>query len=144
MSHRKLHAAMIGLVLFTGTLASPVLASPQKMVTQNADPTVVNQNQNTDSSRNATTVKWKLDMSKAKFHHLTSAEKVKFETFQNAIANQGMSPKDAAAKIGSTDFKLLNKKTGQYQIRLSKAHRVSFLIDQANQTVKVLQVGGHT
>ena len=144
MSHRKLHAVMIGLVLFTGTLASPVLASQQKMATQNANPTVVNKNQHPGISQNATTVRWKLDKSRATFTQLTNPEQKNFDIFQNAIASQGMSARDAAAKIRSADFKVLNKKTGQYQIRLSQANRATFLIDNTTHTVKILQVGGHT
>ena len=144
MSHRKFHVAMIGLALLSGTFASPVLATGAKVTSQNPNPTVVNKNQNTGNSRNATAVKWKLDKSKAKFAQLTPVEQTKFDTFQNAIAKEGMSPKDAAAKIGDADFKVLNQKTGQYQIRLSKANRVTFLIDNTNHTVKILQVGGHT
>ena len=49
-----------------------------------------------------------------------------------------MSAKDVAAKIGDADFKIINNKTGQYQIRLSQKNRVTFLINQNTHTVRIL------
>ncbi|BAZ08822.1 hypothetical protein NIES4071_06280 [Calothrix sp. NIES-4071] len=53
MSHRKFHAAVVGLVLFAGTVASPVLAAKSASLSQNVNTTVVNKKQNTASSSQA-------------------------------------------------------------------------------------------
>ncbi|MBW4430331.1 MAG: hypothetical protein KME28_00790 [Pelatocladus maniniholoensis HA4357-MV3] len=144
MSHRKFHAVMVGLVLFAGTFASPVLAGNSASSSQNVNTTVANKYQNTVSSSNDKSDKWKLDKKKAKFGQLTYLEQAKFDKFQNAIHHGGMSPRDAAAKIGDADYKVLNKKTGQCQIRLSQKNRVTFIVDHDSHTVRILQVGGHT
>ncbi|MEO1187275.1 MAG: hypothetical protein AAFX46_22570 [Cyanobacteria bacterium J06636_27] len=56
---------------------------------------------------------------------------------------QGISPKDAALKIGDTSFKLMKSHAGTYQLSLSQYNRVFFTIDYDNHTVKILQVGGN-
>jgi Mannan-binding protein len=76
----------------------------------------------------------------AKFKQLTPSEQARFDTFQNAIANRGLNPRDAARELGSADYKRLSG--NQYQIRLSQGNRVTFLVE--GYTVKILQVGGHT
>jgi mRNA-degrading endonuclease RelE of RelBE toxin-antitoxin system len=85
---------------------------------------------------------WRLDKTGAKFRELTKVEQAKFDIFQNAIANRGLSPKDAAAEVGDSNYKRLQG--NQYQIRLSQSNRVTFLVDDQNHVVKILQVGGHT
>jgi hypothetical protein len=141
--------AMIGLVLLAGISASPVLAGKPNVANNKPTPTVLNKNKKpptkaSNSNNHPTAITWTLDKSKAKFGQLTQAEQAQFDIFQNAIANQRMSPKDAAAKMGDADFKVLNKATGQYQIRLSQKNRATFIVDNANHKVTILQVGGHT
>jgi mRNA-degrading endonuclease RelE of RelBE toxin-antitoxin system len=147
MSHHKFHAVMVGLVLFAGTFASPILAGNSASPSQNVNTTVANKDkdQNTVSPSvcEPESVEWKLDKKKAKFGKLTKVEQAKFDQFKGAI-KEGMSPRDAAAKIGDADFKVLNKKINQYQIRLSHKNRVTFLVDHDSHTVTILQVGGHT
>ena len=69
---------------------------------------------------------------------LTSAEQGNLNTFMNAV-REGTHPKDAA-KSWDSDYKQLQ--SNQYQIRLSKKNRVTFLLE--GEVVKILQVGGHT
>ena len=106
--------AMIGLALLTGISGSSVLATSY-VANNNAKQTVVNKNQKPQSrastSNNhptATAVKWTLDKNKGKatYGQFTPAEQAKFDIFQNAIANEGLSPKDAAAKMGGADFNI--------------------------------------
>jgi mRNA-degrading endonuclease RelE of RelBE toxin-antitoxin system len=85
---------------------------------------------------------WKLDKTGATFKQLTPAEQAKFDIFQNAIANRGFSPSEAAGEAGNTDYKRLQG--NQYQIRLSQGNRATFTVDNNTHVVKILQVGGHT
>ncbi|MEH1840034.1 MAG: mannan-binding lectin [Nostoc sp.] len=85
---------------------------------------------------------WDLDKKGAVFNHLNDAEQRKFDTFQNAINNRGLSAKDAAHEIGDSDYKKLQG--NQYQIRLSRNNRVTFLVEDDTHIVKILIVGGHT
>jgi hypothetical protein len=86
---------------------------------------------------------WTLDKSEVDWDiELTQAEQAKFDIFQNAIQNDGMSPRDAANLAGDTNFKRLSD--GSYQIRLSQRARVKMWINWDAQTVRIVQVGGHT
>lgn len=73
---------------------------------------------------------------------LTKAEQKSFDIFQNAIHHDGVSPKDAAQWMGDANYKLLQKKTNLYQIRLSGGKRVTFTIEDKRAIIR--QVGGHT
>ncbi|VVQ14796.1 hypothetical protein PS918_05774 [Pseudomonas fluorescens] len=73
---------------------------------------------------------------------LTESEQTTFDTFQNLIKNQGLSPADAAKMAGDSNYKQLDNRFNIYQIRLSQKNRVLFEINDLN--VKVRQVGGHT
>ncbi len=87
---------------------------------------------------------WKIDKRSAKFGHLGVAAQATWDRFQNAV-NQGQHPTIAARQAGDTNHKVLNSsKIEQHQIRLSYSDRATFLVDDATQTVMVLQVGGHT
>jgi hypothetical protein len=87
---------------------------------------------------------WRIDKSSARFGHLGVAAQATWDRFQNAV-HQGMHPKRAAQKAGDTDFKLLGTlKVAQFQIRLSHGDRATFTVDESSQSIKVLQVGGHT
>jgi mRNA-degrading endonuclease RelE of RelBE toxin-antitoxin system len=143
MSHRKFNVAMMGLALLTGTFVSPALATKPTFTNQGENTTVVNSKQNIISTNNPKGITWKLDNNKAKVEKLTPVEQGRLEQFQNAIANQGMSAKDASATIGNANFKALKNRAGVYQIRLSQSNRVFFSIDRNIHTVKILQVGGH-
>ena len=87
-------------------------------------------------------VRWRLNKRGARFRKLTPAGQATFDRFQNAIANKGMNPVDAARLAGDTQYKRLQG--NQYQIRLSQKDRATFKIDRANHVVIILQVGGHT
>ncbi|MEL6457518.1 MAG: hypothetical protein AAFQ91_04610 [Cyanobacteria bacterium J06621_15] len=131
MYHHKFHVGLIGLVLLAGTFSAPAFAtkSSPRILTFN---TISNQ-----------TIRWKLDKSEVKIGKLTPLEKIKLHRFQNVIEKQGISPKDAALKIGDTSFKLMKSHAGTYQLSLSQYNRVFFTIDYDNHTVKILQVGGN-
>lgn len=74
---------------------------------------------------------------------MTEAEQKVFDVFQNAIHHFGMSPKDAAMLAGASNYKLLsNSKVDNFQVRLSKAQRVSGEIE--GKVAIIRQVGGHT
>ncbi|MFK0090990.1 RHS repeat-associated core domain-containing protein [Pseudomonas sp. NPDC090592] len=87
---------------------------------------------------------WTLDKSNVNFKEfvLTKAEQKSFDSFQNAIHNDGVSPRDAAKRMGDANYKLLQKKTNLYQIRLSGGKRVTFTIEDKRAIIR--QVGGHT
>lgn len=87
---------------------------------------------------------WALNKSNAQFKNsgLSNAEQRSFDTFQNAIHNFGLSPKNAASLVGGADYKQLDKNTNLYQIRLSQSQRVTFIVEGKVATIR--QVGGHT
>jgi hypothetical protein len=64
---------------------------------------------------------WTIDKSKATFSTVTKSEQEKWDTFQNAIQNQGMHPKEAAELIGDSKYTKLKGTDNQYEIRLSQA-----------------------
>ena len=73
---------------------------------------------------------------------LTTAEQDKLNAFMGAIQNDGKHPRTAAQEAGDTMYE--NLQGDQYQIRLSKANRATFTVDDDNERVTFLQVGGHT
>jgi len=144
MSTRTYRArfAMIGLFLLAGISGSPVLAATN-IASNSTSQTVVNNNQTKQLiARNRLVGVWNLDKSRARFGHLTRVEQEKFDIFQNAIHNEGVSPKEAADRMGDADYKRLQG--DQYQIRLSQRNRATFLVDNVHHIVTILQVGGHT
>ncbi len=56
--------------------------------------------------------------------------------------NRGKHPKEAAST--SMKYKLLNKNSGQAQIRLSGSERASFIVDEKKEEINKIQLGGHT
>lgn len=68
------------------------------------------------------------------------ASQENWNSFLNAV-NSGKHPSDAGKGMA---YKLLNKSTGQAQIRLSGSERASFIVDESAQVVKKIQLGGHT
>ncbi len=87
---------------------------------------------------------WTIDKSRATYLQLTNSEQAKWDAFQNAIQNEGTDPKTEAEQAGDTNYKKLAGAQNQYEIRLSKGTRATFLVDSQAQVVTVLQVGGHT
>jgi hypothetical protein len=83
---------------------------------------------------------WRLDKSRALFTVLTPAVQRKFDEWQNDIHKNGTHPKLAAERIGDSQYESLANEV--YTIKLSHCDRVVFKLD--NDTVRVLQVGGHT
>ena len=125
----RVSAAVIGLTLLTGTLSVPAFAINASII---ANTNII------------ALVRWTLDKAGATFKQLTPAEQRNFDTFQNAIAKEGLSPKDAASRIGGANYKRLQGTKDQYEIRLSKGTRATFLVNDKNHVVKILEVGGHT
>ena len=74
---------------------------------------------------------------------LKDSEQDKLNTFMGNIQRDGQHPKDAAS-VGGYDYKLLDKNTQLYQIRLSQKNRATFYVDENTHTVVMCQVGGHT
>ena len=99
---------------------------------------------------------WTLDKNGANFKNwerLNDTEKGNWDTFQNAVANEGVHPAEAASRLGTVahkaraDYKCLAG--DQFQIRLSGSHRATFRVmenarDKTSGVVQVLEVGGHT
>ncbi|GEM_PF-2063546 len=136
--------------LFLGLLTATIVVAPLT----NLKPVSAADDAATLAGRNASStiantkiialVRWTLDKKGASFKQLTPAEQRNFDTFQNAIANEGLSPKDAASRIGGANYKKLQGTKDQYEIRLSKGTRATFRVDDNNHVVKILEVGGHT
>lgn len=70
---------------------------------------------------------------------LTNTEQDHLNEFMNRIRNEGISPKEAAS---GWDSKYTHLVGDQYEIRLSRENRATFLV--VGTTVTMLQVGGHT
>ena len=85
---------------------------------------------------------WTLDKSRADYRDLQKAEQEKFDVFQDAIHNEGLHPREAAQRAGETKYEQLQG--DQYQIRLGGKNRATFRVDNQNEVVTILQVGGHT
>jgi hypothetical protein len=92
-----------------------------------------------------TEMPWTLDKSAATYSIsvLDTVAQDKFDRFQNAIQQQGIHPKQAAADLGAADYKCLNG-MNRYQFRLTGFHRVTFDLNAATQTVTIIEVGGHS
>lgn len=74
---------------------------------------------------------------------LSPAEEHKYHTFVDAIKNQGLSPKEAAALMGDSNLKSLKfGKETHWQVRLSGSQRMTFT--EIDGVVAIRQVGGHT
>lgn len=85
---------------------------------------------------------WTLDKSKAEYAEISNSEQAKFDEWQNAVNNDGTHPKTAAENARCDDYK--NLSGNEFQIRLGGKNRVVFEVDDENEVVTVLQVGGHT
>jgi len=88
---------------------------------------------------------WTLDKTRvnwSKWSSLTQTERSMWDAFKHEVAVNGQHPRDAAAVIRGANYKRLAG--DQYQIRLSRSNRATFRVDEASETVIVLQVGGHT
>lgn len=110
----------------------PVPANLPKLNAQAKNSAVVN------TSKTAT---WRLDKSSAKFYTLTQVEQQNFDKFQNAI-NQGLSPVYAAQRVEDAKYAKVKGTSNQYQIHLSPEARVTFLVNDKDHVVQILQVGG--
>lgn len=74
---------------------------------------------------------------------LTNAEQENLNHWMGLVQN-GTHPRAAAqTRAGTYDYKKLGD-NNQYQIRLSGGNRATFTVDQSNEVVTMLQVGGHT
>jgi hypothetical protein len=73
---------------------------------------------------------------------LTSVEQDHLNEFMNKV-RENIDPKTAASGWGS-DYKCLDSRTHQFQIRLSKGNRATFTVDTTHEVVTMLAVGGHT
>ena len=90
--------------------------------------------------------KWTFDKSQIRhvipFNQLTAAERNTYYRFLDGIRD-GFPPKEAARRAGDTDFKQF-RRTGLYQIRLSRNNRITFTINDTDKVVTIRDVGGHT
>ncbi|URD53705.1 hypothetical protein [Chroococcidiopsis sp. CCNUC1] len=93
--------------------------------------------------QNNKTNKWQLDKKSAKLNQLTSVEKQNLEKFQNAL-NQGLSPQQAAQKVPNAKYTRVKGTQNQYQMRLSEKARATFLVNNKNHSVELLQVSDYT
>ncbi|HEX2178616.1 MAG TPA: hypothetical protein VHL54_03710 [Actinomycetota bacterium] len=86
---------------------------------------------------------WKISTRKPRSEAVMppSAEN-KWETFK-AKVNSGMHPRQAAEEAGDMNYTKL-RGADQYEVRLSGKHRATFQVDETNEEVIVLEVGGHT
>ncbi|MCH8021432.1 hypothetical protein IH785_16435 [candidate division KSB1 bacterium] len=50
----------------------------------------------------------------------------------------------AATNVGALNYQALSGGRNQFEIRLNQHHRATFTVDDAWQSVVVLQIGGHT
>lgn len=92
---------------------------------------------------NNKTNKWHLEQKGATLNQLTPVEQQNFNKFQNAI-NQGLSPKQAAQKVTNAKFTKVKGTKNQYSMHLSEKASATFLVNNKNHVVNLLQVGGHT
>ena len=84
-----------------------------------------------------------VDDSKCRFKSgLTGTAEKKYEEWKAYINQNGLHPKNAAARVGDSNYKKLNAVSEVYEFRLTGRDRVLFEI--VGMTVKVKQVGGHT
>ena len=78
---------------------------------------------------------WKVNKSGAKIaagwdpKGKDKASQANWNAFMNAV-NKGKHPSEAGSGM---NYKLLNKSTGQAQIRLSGSERASFIVDEEKQ-----------
>ncbi|EOC3002942.1 TPA: hypothetical protein ACGSIZ_004984 [Escherichia coli] len=88
--------------------------------------------------------KWSIDDSKCeidKSFTLPTPQKT-YEEWKNEINNNGTHPRDAARHLGrGTNYEKLQGDV--HSIRLSREHRVVFLVSQESHIVTVLRRGGH-
>ena len=90
---------------------------------------------------------WRVDRTGATFRDGWDPKKgdkvgqEKWNEFMNAV-NRGTHPAQAGQRM---EYKMLNKATGQAQIKLtSSGERATFLVDEKAQVVKKVHLGGHT
>src|SRR4051794_37017379 len=87
---------------------------------------------------------WRVDKTgatQAKGWDPKGAPQAKWNEFMNAV-NKGVHPAKAAERM---DYKMLNKATGQAQIKLSSSgERATFFVDEKKQQVTKVRLGGHT
>jgi RHS repeat-associated protein len=90
--------------------------------------------------------KWTLKEPKPKNikSDLSQSSMDQYDVFKHSIADEGLSPVEASKRMGDPKYTLLEKKLGRYEVRIGSAHRVTFLVDDTNRIVEILQVGGHT
>lgn len=79
---------------------------------------------------------------------LTPGAQFEYDTFKNAIHNEGLDAVRASQRMGDPKLKLLNRQTRQFEVRISGGDRVTFINHAQTSTtgpyVEILQVGGHT
>lgn len=90
--------------------------------------------------------KWTLKEPKEKNikSDLSQSSMDQYEVFKDSIANEGLSPVEASRRMGDPKYTLLEKKLSRYEVRIGAKDRVTFLVDDTDRMVEILQVGGHT
>ncbi len=99
---------------------------------------------NVPQYKEAISNKWRIDDSKCeidKSFTLPNLQKT-YEEWKNEINNNGTHPRDAARNLGrGTNYEKLHGDV--YSIRLSREHRVVFLVSPESHIATVLRLGGH-
>lgn len=119
----------------TGGQQSTLLSTPKGNTVKGEQSTIAKPSTNQ-------TNKWHLDKNGVTFNQLTPVEQQNFEKFQNAINNQGLSPKQAAQKVTNAKFTKVKGTKNQYSMRLSEKTRATFLVNNKDHSVKLVKVGG--
>jgi hypothetical protein len=90
--------------------------------------------------------KWTLKEPKAKNikANLSDSAMEQYDIFRAGVADEGLSPVQASQKMGDPKYTLLEKKLNRFEVRISGKDRVTFLVDETDHIVEILQVGGHT
>ncbi|EJM60157.1 RHS repeat domain-containing protein [Pseudomonas sp. GM48] len=91
-------------------------------------------------------VKWSLKEPKGKNikADLSDSAMEQYDVFRKGVADEGLSPVQASQKMGDPKYTLLEKKLNRFEVRISGKDRVTFLVDETDHIVEILQVGGHT
>lgn len=105
-------------------------------------------------------VPWKVKLADPKniSKQLRPAQQHEYDQFKNAIYHKGVDPAEAVRSMGDPNPKFLqhhsrnwkdfqgNKvnKVDMWEVRLGGKDRVTYLVDDTDKLVTVLQVGGHT
>jgi hypothetical protein len=79
---------------------------------------------------------------------LSKSAQSEYDTFKNAIHNEGLDAVEASRKMGDPKLTLLEKKLNRFEVRIGGKDRVTFIAHAETSSsppyIEILQVGGHT